>query len=392
METQIERIPVGKIKPAPYNPRKDLKAGDPEYEKLTKSIKEFDCVEPLVWNRRTRNLVGGHQRFKVLVARGDRKVLCTVVDLPLEKEKTLNLALNKISGAWDDRKLATVLDELVGIPNFDLDLTGFDLPEASDLIDRVLTGDNLAEEDDFDVAGEFQQVVKPRTKPGELIKLGPHRLLCGDSTKKRDLETLLGGYHPRMVFTDPPYGIDYVAIKNKAKVAGDNLIDLRRLLRAILKVPAKIRYICGHWRSFNGYTKVLGLPATLIVWNKSHEANKVMSGHNFHLYNPRHEFIFYYGSQRHIAGVYEENVWNIANKVIPEHPTVKPVKLCMRAILNSSNIGEIVVDLFGGSGSTLIACERANRRCFMMELDPRYCDLIRRRYEADKNKLKGARK
>jgi DNA modification methylase len=85
-------------------------------------------------------------------------------------------------------------------------------------------------------------------------------------------------------------------------------------------------------------------------------------------------------------------VWNIANKVIPEHPTVKPVKLCMRAILNSSNIGEIVVDLFGGSGSTLIACERANRRCFMMELDPRYCDLIRRRYEADKNKLKGARK
>jgi DNA modification methylase len=388
----IEKVPIHKIKPAQYNPRKNLKPGDAEYDKLAKSIDKFDCVEPLVWNRRTGNLVGGHQRLKVLIARGDKKVTCAVVDLPLEREKALNLALNKIAGEWDEKKLAAVLDELVRIPDFDLDLTGFDLPEASELIDEFLVGEKKGEEDDFDVAGEFQQIVEPQTKPGELIKLGPHRLLCGDSTKKKDLEILLGGCRTNMVFTDPPYGIDYVAIKNKAKVAGDNLIDLKKLLRAILKVPAEIRYICGHWRSFNGYTKVLGLPATLIVWNKSHEANKVMSGHNFHLYNPRHEFIFYYGSQKHIRGVYEENVWNIPNKVIPEHPTVKPIKLCKRAILHSSNIGEIVVDLLGGSGSTLIACEKTKRRCFMMELDPRYCDLIRRRYEAEKNKSKGAKK
>jgi DNA modification methylase len=388
----LKQIPIRQVNSAPYNPRKDLKRGDPEYEKLEKSIKEFDCVEPPVWNRRTGNLVGGHQRFKVLVARGDKKVLCSVVDLPLAKEKALNLALNKISGEWDDKKLATLLDELVHIPDFDLNLTGFDLPEASDLIDEFLAGEKKDEEDDFDVVGELQQIVKPQTQPGELIELGPHRLLCGDSTKKKNLETLLGGCDANMIFTDPPYGIDYVAIKNKAKVAGDNLIDLRRLLRAILKVPAKTKYICGHWRSFNEYSKILGLPGTLIVWNKSHEANKVMSGHNFHLYNPRHEFIFYYGSQKHIRGVYEENVWNISNKVIPEHPTVKPIKLCKRAILNSSNVGETVLDLFGGSGSTLIACERTKRRCLMMELDPRYCDLIRRRYEAGKNKLKGARK
>jgi len=110
----IEKIPTSKINPAPYNPRKNLQPDDLEYKKLLRSIDEFDCVQPLVWNCRTGNLVGGHQRLKVLIARGDKEVLCSIVDLPPEKEKALNLALNKISGDWDEDKLATLLDELIG--------------------------------------------------------------------------------------------------------------------------------------------------------------------------------------------------------------------------------------------------------------------------------------
>lgn len=376
----IEKISIQQINPAAYNPRKDLRPGDPEYKKLAKSIDEFDCVEPLIWNKRTGNLVGGHQRIKILIARGDKEVLCSVVDLSPEKEKALNLALNKISGHWDEDKLAVLLDELTQLPDFDISLTGFDLPEISRLIDDILKPNQVCE-DDFDFQAELVKISKPKARCGELIKLGSHLLMCGDSTKKQNLDKLLASQVPNMVFTDPPYGIDYAAIKDRAKVKGDTRKELTKLLRAINQIDCSTKYICGHWKSFSQYIEILGLPKTLIVWNKSQQFNGNMKGHNFHLYNPRHEFIYYYGSQKHKAGVYEENVWNISNEVKPDHPTVKPIRLCARAIRNSSNIGDIVLDMFGGSGSTLIACEQLSRRCFMMELDPRYCDVIRKRYE-----------
>ncbi len=133
----LHSIPIDRINPAPYNPRRDLQPGDPDYEKLARSIDEFGCVEPLVWNRRTGHLVGGHQRFKVLLARGATEVEVSVVDLPPDREKALNIALNKISGDWDPRKLAELLDELVQVPDFDVELTGFDLPDADALIAEV---------------------------------------------------------------------------------------------------------------------------------------------------------------------------------------------------------------------------------------------------------------
>lgn len=204
---------------------------------------------------------------------------------------------------------------------------------------------------------ELSKNTKPKTKSGEIIILGSHRLMCGDSTKPKHIKRLLDGKKPDMIFTDPPYGIDYTAIKNRAKIKGDNLNDLKNLLMPIMELDCKTRYICGHWKTFKDYIEVLGLPGTLIVWNKSQEHNRAMRGHNFHLYNPRHEFIYYYGSQKHKAGLYEENVWNIPNEVKANHPTIKPVRLCARAIKNSSNISDIVLDLFGGSGSTMIACE-----------------------------------
>jgi ParB-like chromosome segregation protein Spo0J len=130
---EIKTIPVEQINPAPYNPRKDLQPGDPEYEKLKRSIEEFGFVEPLVWNRRTGNLVGGHQRFKILLAQGAKEVECSVVDLDEIREKALNIALNKIEGDWDMPKLRDLLQEL-SETSLDLEITGFDEDEIENLL------------------------------------------------------------------------------------------------------------------------------------------------------------------------------------------------------------------------------------------------------------------
>jgi len=138
---KIRKIKLSRINPATYNPRKDLRPGDKEYQQLVQSIDEFGCVQPLVWNKHTGNLVGGHQRFKILLAQGVKEVEVSVVDLSQEKEKALNIALNKISGKWDEQKLAQLLDELIKEPDFDFQVTGFELPEATRIIDDILMPD-----------------------------------------------------------------------------------------------------------------------------------------------------------------------------------------------------------------------------------------------------------
>lgn len=193
---EIQRIPLNEINPAKYNPRKDLKPGDPEYEKLKKSIQEFDLVEPLVMNRRGNVLISGHQRLKILKERGDTETEVSVVDLPPEREKALNIALNKIDGQWDMPKLEELLknldDEL-------RDITGFDAQE----IEEMLGFQEEVREDDFD--GE--EPVDPITQPGDLWILGRHRLLCGDSTDQAAMEKLMDGETADCVITSPPYAM-----------------------------------------------------------------------------------------------------------------------------------------------------------------------------------------
>ena len=205
---QIESIPIERINPAAYNPRIDLQPGDLDYDRLQRSMDEFGFVEPLVWNRRTGNLVGGHQRLKILAGRGVGCVEVSVVDLPLEREQALNVALNKIGGDWDERKLADLLTGLAQIPDFDVSLTGFDSTEITHLLDRL---EALGDEDDFDLADalEAAESKPPVTAPGELIELGRHRLLCGDAAKPEDVERLLEGGKADLVFTDPPYNVNY---------------------------------------------------------------------------------------------------------------------------------------------------------------------------------------
>ena len=198
----IQTLPVDKLVPADYNPRKDLKPGDPEYEKLKRSIVEFGYVEPVIWNKTTGHVVGGHQRLKVLIDTGMTEVECVVVEMSEEKEKALNVALNKINGEWDKDKLSLLITDLQGA-DFDVSLTGFDAVE----IDKLLNSGIDAEEDGFDVDAELE---KPTfTKLGDVWTLGRHKVICGDSTRPETYAALMGGKQANLILTDPPYGIDY---------------------------------------------------------------------------------------------------------------------------------------------------------------------------------------
>ena len=198
--------------PAAYNPRKDLQPGDPEYEKLKRSLDEFGYVEPVIWNKRTGNVVGGHQRLKVLQQEGISEIDCVVIDMDTEKEKALNIALNKISGDWDTDKLALLITDLQG-SDFDVSLTGFDPAELGDLFkDDIKDG---VHDDDFDVDAELQKPVF--SKAGDMWQLGTHRLLCGDSTQPETYQRLLQGTPVNLVVTDPPYNVNYEGRAGKIK-------------------------------------------------------------------------------------------------------------------------------------------------------------------------------
>lgn len=409
----ISRIRTSKIKPAAYNPRKDLQPSDPEYEKLLKSITEFYCVEPLVWNRQTGNLVGGHQRFKILKGRGDTEVICSVVDLPPEKEKALNVALNKISGSWDNEKLATLLDELIRVPEFDVGITGFELPEASKLIDEILLQKNT-EYDDFDIESELAKIDKPKTRPGELIQLGPHRIICGNCTDHDIVKRLIGNEKARMIFTDLPYAVDYHGgtvgkdrIKGKLQEGQkpwDDLSDVDYL--NLLTVALGHAYTFSDdkatlylwFASAKVATTIKALEMTgwqqrnLLVWVKN-----TFAGSLFAQYKHKYEPFFYCFKKGKSTKWYgpnnETTVWQYDKPHRNEgHPTIKPLALAIRALRNSSAAGDFVLDMFLGSGTTLVAAERLGRICYGIELDPGYCDLIRRRYECEHRAFTGTAK
>jgi len=232
----IQKISVDKIKHAQYNPRKNLKPGDAEYEKLKRSIEEFGYVEPVIWNSRSGNIVGGHQRFKVLLQLGEKEVDCVVVDMDEQKEKALNVALNKVSGDWDLPLLTDLLKDL-DASGFDVSLTGFDLLEINELF-----GEPDTEEDDFDADKALEEIEEPTTKLGDVWLLGQHRLICGDSTSREDISMLMNGQQADLVLTDPPYNVDYEGgTKDKLKIQNDKMND-SNFLQFLTEAFARMLY------------------------------------------------------------------------------------------------------------------------------------------------------
>ena len=382
---QIELKQVTDLLPAEYNPRKDLKPGDKEYEKLKRSIEQFGYVEPVIWNQTTGRVVGGHQRLKVLMDMGITEVDCVIVEMDVEKEKALNIALNKISGEWDNDKLALLISDLQGT-DFDVSLTGFEPEELEDLFREDTKGG--VKEDDFDVAGELE---KPTfSKAGDLWQLGEHRLVCGDSTTPETLELLMAGKQANLVITDPPYNVNYEG--SAGKIKNDSWSDsdafYHFLLDAFVNAEAHMASDASIY-VFHADTEGLNFRRAFqdagfylsgcCIWKKQ----SLVLGRS--PYQWIHEPVLFgwkqKGKHQWYTGRKETTVWEFDKpKKNGEHPTMKPIPLLAYPIMNSSMTNSIVLDIFGGSGSTLIACEQTGRICRTVELDEKFCDVIVKRY------------
>ena len=391
---EVVVIPVGDIKPAPYNPRRDLRPEDNAYKSIVESLDQFGLVVPLVWNRRTTHLVAGHQRLTVMAAQGRTEVPVVVVDLPLAREKALNLALNRIDGEWDRDKLAGLLSELTESPGFDPVVTGFKSSEIDELLASV-AGEPEADE----ATPATEPEAPPVTEPGELIKIGDHRILCGDATSPEALDRLMGDEVAGMVFADPPYNVDYRG-DNRPTAAPSpawqglvndslSLDDYRAFSKAWL-TNTRPRLEKGSglylWNGFANFGLMADLlveaglrPRHIITWAKE----SFSPGHGD--FNEQTEFCLYArvpgGKRRWFGPKNESTLWQVTRDRTDAyvHPTQKALPLAERAIRNSSQRGEIVLDPFLGSGTTLVAAARMGRRCFATEVEPRYCDAAVRR-------------
>ena len=380
----IEKMKTENLLPADYNPRKDLKPGDEEYEKLKRSIEQFGYVEPVIWNRTTGRVVGGHQRLKVLIDMGINEVDCVVVEMDENKEKALNVALNKISGEWDKDKLALLISDLQA-EDFDVSLTGFDAAEIDDLFKDTIQ--DKIKDDGFDVDAELQNPTI--TKLGDVWQLGRHRLVCGDSTKPETYETLLGEEKVNLVITDPPYNVNYEG--SAGKIKNDNMAD--------------DKFYNFLFDAFKNTEKCMADDASIYVFHADTEGlnfRKAFKDAGFYLsgtciwkkqslvlgrspYQWQHEPVLFgwkkKGKHQWYTGRKESTIWEFDKpKKNGDHPTMKPIPLLAYPIMNSSMSNCIVLDPFGGSGSTLIACEQTDRIARTIELDEKFCDVIIKRY------------
>ena len=391
----LRKISADQLNPAAYNPRKDLQPGDAEFEKLLRSVEEFGYVEPVVWNSRTGNIVGGHQRFKVLLQLGYTEIECVVVDLDEAREKALNVALNKISGDWDLPKLADVMRSIEE-SGLSFEITGFEQPELDKLYQKMQRERGEIVEDDFDAEAEAAAITEPVTQPGDVWLLGKHRLMCGDSTDSGQVMRLMDGAKARMAFTDPPWNVDYGGSEHpnwkrrhimNDKMSGDDFFQfLLAAFKAMASVsePGAMTYVvmsAQEWGTVMGAMREAGYHwSSTVIWAKD---SMVLSRKDYHT---QYEPIWYgwrEGEKRlcPLQDRQQTDLWQIDRpKKSDDHPTMKPIALAGRAIGNSSHRGDVVLDLFGGSGTTLLAAEQTERVCHMMELDPKFADVIVRRY------------
>lgn len=384
---RIEQRPIAELTPADYNPRKDLKPGDAEYEKLKASIEQFGYVEPAIFNERTGRVVGGHQRLKVMADLGITTADVVIVDLDETREKALNVALNKISGEWDEPKLALLIADLQA-SDFDVSLTGFDTDEIEQLLS--LGDEREVTDDGFDLDAALEQATF--VEEGDLWQVREHRLLCGDATKAADVERLMDGKLANLILTDPPYNVAFTSasgltIENDAQSDDDFYQFLLAAFTNMVAVsePGASAYVFHadtEGLNFRKAFKEAGLYLSgTCIWVK----NSLVLGRS--PYQWQHEPILFGwktgGKHRWFAGRSETTIWRFDKpSKNSEHPTSKPLDLMGYPIKNSTPANAIILDCFAGSGSTLMAAPQLNRIAYCMELDPKYASVILRRYAA----------
>tara|TARA_Y100000114_G_scaffold27139_1_gene22824 strand:- start:1505 stop:2653 length:1149 start_codon:yes stop_codon:yes gene_type:complete len=369
---KVKNTDINDIKPYDKNPRNNAKS----IHKVADSIAEFGFRQPIVVDE-DMIVLAGHTRLLASKQLGLKKVPVHIADgLTNAQKKAYRIMDNKSSedSEWDQDLLNLEIKDLIE-DNYDLNMTGF-TPEQIDAL-SVLTESILEGKTDEDSIPEPPK--EPKSKLGDIYELGHHRLMCGDSTSVDDVDKLMNGNTADMVFTDPPYNVafngrsgkfDVIKNDNLEENEFNNFIDSFLSILEILKVETY--YICCNW-AFYGVLQLKLKPKSCIVWAK----NVFGLGKG---YRHQHEFILFNGHiKKEITN--ESDLWSIAKDSKYKHPTQKPAELAKRAINNSSNEGNIVLDLFGGSGSTLIASEATARKCYMMELDPVYVDVVVTRWE-----------
>ena len=391
---ELKMLPINELKLADYNPRKKLTPHDMEFRKLKKSIEEHGFAESVVVNK-DMTVIGGHLRIQVAKALGYTVLPCTMMDLNKKQEKALNIALNKISGYWDEAKLAELISEL-DEDSFDLMCIGFDAPEVNALFNKVY---NVGIREEKPEALTMPRNYTPISMYGDVWELGQHRILCGDATKWADYCRLLGNVKANLVCIDSPY---FVRLKNSKTgvITNDDLPEdqaapflhdaFHNLFRC-MKDDASIYVFYASTNStlfFTEYEQAGFHVGAVPVWVKD-KAPLSRGDFNF-----RYEPIIYgwkkegkhhwYGDGSDTTVLEYPSIRDSAKDGCG-HPSSKPLQLIAYLIRLSSRQKGVVVDTFLGSGTTLIACEQQGRQCYGMEIEPRFVDLCCRRYISYKN-------
>lgn len=397
----LRYLPPKDLKPWKRNARKHSKR---QLHQIAESIQTFGFTNPVLIDQNL-TILAGHGRVAAAISLGMERVPCLFVEhLTPEQKRAYVLADNKIAlnSTWDEDLLAEELKNLSEAElNFEIETIGFSVSEIDALIDAP------APEEDGDPREEvLPPVVQSRVRPGDIWQLGQHRLICGNSLEPEIIDRLMDGEKATMIFTDPPYNVPidgHVGGKGKVKhdefaMASGEMSQaeftafLQRAFGNLCRhsINGSIHFICMDWRHMqevlqageDNYTEL----KNLIVWAKD---NAGMGS----FYRSRHELIFAFklGDEPHINsfelgqyGRYRTNVWDYRSANLEElgmHPTVKPVSLIADAIRDVSGRRDIVLDIFGGSGSTLIAAEKTGRKAYLVEIDPAYCDVILTRWE-----------
>ncbi len=379
--TEMQLVPITKLVPYVNNAR----THSPEQiNKLRSSLREFGFINPVIIDR-DFGVIAGHGRILAAKEEGIAEVPCVFADhLTEAQKKAYILADNRMAmdAGWDEELLRVEIEALQA-EAFDLSLTGFDEKELSDLF----KDDADVKEDDFDVDAELENPTF--SKSGDVWTLGRHRLVCGDSTKADTFTVLMNGRKANLVVTDPPYNVNYEGTAGKIK--NDNLADEK--------------FYQFLFDAFSNIEKVMADDASIYVFHADTEGlnfRKAFSDAGFYLsgcciwkkpslvlgrspYQWQHEPCLYgwkkSGKHQWYADRKQTTIWEFEKtKKNTDHPTMKPIPLLAYPIQNSSMSNTLVLDPFGGSGSTMIACEQTDRDCYTIELDEKYCDVIVKRY------------
>lgn len=425
----VEQVPIDDLRPDPANPRR---ISEDELDALERSLRQFGFVQPILARREDRTVIGGHQRLVAARRLGLTAVPVTWLDVSVEQARLLGLALNRISGTWDEQLLARLLAELQTTPDLDLSLSGFAEDEVKELLRSLDTREKRERTEAFDLEAALDEARRaPRTTRGELWRLGDHRLLCGDATDPDDVSRLLDGAAPTLLATDPPYGVSldptwrdgvynglgaaerpYMRTDSplegvdatvasggahgrtrghrNTRLSGDTRVDWSEAFALVPSLTVGYVWHAGvHAGAVAaGLTRIGFEVVAQVIWDKGLFA----IGRSW--YHWSHEpcwVVRKTGAKAPFRGTRDQaTIWRVPSpKMImggsteakQDHPAQKPLVLFETPIRNHLRAGDALYDPFLGSGTALVAAERTGTRCYALEIDPVYVEVALRRWE-----------